>query len=558
MLAASSVRPVRRVGSSLLSVLHSQRATPEHSTQRRCVGSMIDLKTLMQLAEDDTPASPRKNKSYKHLHRVVDKTRIRVEGGSGGRGNTSMQRVLRSYKLKPDGGHGGRGGSVVIMADPQQQSLNMNKSHFMAPEGSPGGSQECTGRDGSNIVIRVPCGVVVKQVMEYDSDAISGSVARDESVADAKEVQTKARAEGKAMAKDKRSESVQSDTDTDIDLDYYVDLIKRGVKFEIDITPDMDASDDSKDDDEADDAMYTMHAEQTGASDMNDNSFDEAKRRKDNRPLVKLADLDQPGSHVVVARGGSGGLGSCRYASWNGPLPDATIISNQAQPLPGEVAYLELELKTIADVGLVGFPNAGKSSLLRAMSRATPEVAPYPFTTLHPLVGAIEYRDGYKVKVADIPGLIQGASYGRGKGFDFLRHVERTKALLYIVDAASVDYRDPLDDLRVLAQELEQYNDGSLLSGREALVVANKVDLLSEKRAKSVVEGLQAVVDEVGIRTTHDIFCISAGVTGYGLSPLSKAIRGIVESYDLLHQQHGDGQSEVSNAEDSRQRQRVL
>jgi GTP-binding protein len=187
-----------------------------------------------------------------------------------------------------------------------------------------------------------------------------------------------------------------------------------------------------------------------------------------------------------------------------------------------------LELKLIADVGLVGFPNAGKSSLLAAMSRATPHIAPYPFTTLNPLVGYIEYTDGNRVCVADVPGLIQGASEGKGKGHDFLRHIERTKALLFIVDAAGMDRRCPISDLEILTEELAAYGDGNMLN-RRSLVVANKIDLLDNDQQLEITEGLKSVVEEAGIRMEGDIVGISAGVTGEGLPVLSRAIRNIVK-----------------------------
>ena len=177
----------------------------------------------------------------------------------------------------------------------------------------------------------------------------------------------------------------------------------------------------------------------------------------------------------------------------------------------------------------MGFPNAGKSSLLAAMSKARPEIAPYPFTTLHPLVGIIEYRDGFRIAAADIPGLIEGAHEGRGRGIDFLRHLERTKALLYIVDAAGVDGRDPLTDLRVLVNELGSYGDGELL-GRNALVVANKLDLIPEKEERdAILFELESVAEQCGIRMeAGEVLGISAGVTGEGLQRLSKEIRTIV------------------------------
>jgi GTPase len=175
----------------------------------------------------------------------------------------------------------------------------------------------------------------------------------------------------------------------------------------------------------------------------------------------------------------------------------------------------------------------GKSSLLCAMSRAGPRVAPYPFTTLNPFVGVVEYRDGFRLKAADIPGLIDGASQGRGKGIEFLRHLERTKALLYIVDAAGTDGRDPIEDLKILAKELSSYGDGDMLS-RKALVVANKLDLLKEGELDDIMMKLEIAAEEAGIRLFGDVLGISAGVSGEGLSPLSQAMRSIVL------QSHGD------------------
>lgn len=175
--------------------------------------------------------------------------------------------------------------------------------------------------------------------------------------------------------------------------------------------------------------------------------------------------------------------------------------------------------------------SAGKSSLLRAMSRAAPEIAPYPFTTLHPLMGVIEYRDGMHIKVADIPGLIAGASQGRGKGIDFLRHIERTKALCYVLDIAGTEGRDPHEDLRVLVDELSAYGEGTLLE-RDALVVANKVDLIEPERLPALLASIQDTADTLGIESWSPVAGISAGVSGEGLAGLSKDIRSIVEQLE--------------------------
>jgi len=246
------------------------------------------------------------------------------------------------------------------------------------------------------------------------------------------------------------------------------------------------------------------------------------------REKVVVADLDKPGSFVVIASGGRGGTGSSAYAKkqWTSSL--MTNAAERRVGQRGETVHLELELKLIADLGLVGFPNAGKSSLLSAMSMARPEIAPYPFTTLHPLVGSIRYRDGFRVIAADVPGLIGGAAEGRGRGHDFLRHLERTKSLLYIVDAAGVDGRDPIEDLHVLAEEIGSYGDGDMMS-RPALLVANKMDLIPEDQEReSLLFDLAVAAEETGIDYRGDVLGISAGVTGEGLGLLSKAMRKVV------------------------------
>jgi len=149
--------------------------------------------------------------------------------------------------------------------------------------------------------------------------------------------------------------------------------------------------------------------------------------------------------------------------------------------------------------------------------------------TLNPLVGYIEYRDGFRVCAADVPGLIAGASEGRGKGHDFLRHLERTKALLYIVDAAGIDGRDPIEDFEVLTEELSAYGDGDMLN-RRCLVVANKVDLLVEDEREEITLKLQKKAEEVGIKLETGVLGISAGATGEGLKELTRAIRKTILS----------------------------
>lgn len=183
-----------------------------------------------------------------------------------------------------------------------------------------------------------------------------------------------------------------------------------------------------------------------------------------------LGDLTEVGQECVAARGGKGGLGNARYVTSTNRAPRTTKPGE-----PGEARTLRLELKVVADLGLVGYPNAGKSTLIGAISEAHPKTAPYPFTTRYPNVGVVVEDDQPRFTVADIPGLIDGAHLNVGLGHDFLRHIERCRALCFVLDMGSVDGRDPLDDLAALRRELDLHLDG--LGRRPALIVANKMDL---------------------------------------------------------------------------------
>ncbi len=198
-----------------------------------------------------------------------------------------------------------------------------------------------------------------------------------------------------------------------------------------------------------------------------------------------LADLDTPGAKVVVAKGGRGGRGNARFATSTNRAPRRRELG-----FPGEEKMLDLELKLIADAGLVGYPNAGKSTLLTRISGARPKVAAYPFTTLHPVIGVVEYFDYARVNVADIPGLIDGAHANVGLGHEFLRHIERTKVLIYVLDMGGVDGRKPQDDYANLKKELELYKEG--LATRPSLIVANKMDI------DGAAENLAALKAELG------------------------------------------------------------
>ncbi len=284
----------------------------------------------------------------------VDKVKIYVEAGDGGRGCVSFRREKFIPMGGPDGGDGGDGGHVILKASAGEQSLVDLKfqQHWAAERGVHGKGQKLQGARGKNCVIKVPMGTLVFR---------------------------------------------------------------------------------------------------EGESEL-------------------LADLKEDGQEFIVAKGGKGGKGNCHFATSTNRAPRI------AQPgTPGEKATLELELKIIADIGLIGYPNAGKSTLLTAISGAHPKTAPYPFTTLHPNIGIVETDDYRRFTVADIPGLIEGASENVGLGHAFLRHIERCRLFCYTLDMGGVDGRDPLDDLASLRSELDKYEDG--LSKRPFVIAANKMDL---------------------------------------------------------------------------------
>jgi GTP-binding protein len=228
-----------------------------------------------------------------------------------------------------------------------------------------------------------------------------------------------------------------------------------------------------------------------------------------------LVDLTQPGQRFVIARGGTGGLGNARFKTATRQAPDFATPGK-----PGETRRIRLSLKLIADVGLVGFPNAGKSTLLSAISAARPRIASYPFTTLVPSLGVVE-RDDRRCVVADIPGLIEGASEGAGLGHRFLRHVERTRVLVHLLDleAMLVEGRDLLADYAAIHRELERFQP-ELLERRE-IVVLSKSDLVHDE---ALLEPLLARLAERGIEPLR----ISAAAR-QGLEPLVHAIFDAVE-----------------------------
>jgi GTP-binding protein len=221
-------------------------------------------------------------------------------------------------------------------------------------------------------------------------------------------------------------------------------------------------------------------------------------------------DLVRPGQEVTIARGGAGGRGNTRFKSSTHQTPRLA-----ERGLPGEEGVVELHLKLLADVGLVGLPNAGKSSLLARMTRAQPKVAAYPFTTLEPVLGTLEGEDRQLV-VADIPGLIEGASGGAGLGHDFLAHVERTRLLVHVLDLAPLDRSDPVEHHRVIERELAEHD--ARLAGLPRILALSKADLVPEEDARAAAAGWRRRLgDDVPV-------IVTSAATGVGLDELRREL----------------------------------
>lgn len=227
-----------------------------------------------------------------------------------------------------------------------------------------------------------------------------------------------------------------------------------------------------------------------------------------------IADLVEDGQQVIIAKGGRGGRGNVHFASGTNKAPR---IAEKGEP--GEELWVELELKLIADVGLIGFPNAGKSTFISMVSAAKPKIADYPFTTLVPNLGVVSAGDEHSFVLADIPGLIEGASQGVGLGHEFLRHTERTRLLIHVVDTAGTEGRDPVEDIKTINRELELYD--SRLAQRPQIIAANKMDITPQAE-----ENLVRIKEEFSGQ--YEIFPISAA-TGQGLDKVIQRVVRLLE-----------------------------
>ena len=356
-----------------------------------------------------------------------DKVRIFIKFGKGGDGHVSFRRELYVPAGGPDGGNGGHGGDIIFQVDKGLNTLGdfRHNSKYIAQSGEEGGKKRCTGKNGEDLIIKVPEGTVI-----YDDE--SGKV---------------------------------------------------------------------------------------------------------------IADMSGDNMKETILKGGRGGKGNMNYATATMQAPQYAQPGQEAKEL-----WVRLELKCIADVGLVGFPNVGKSTLLSRVTNARPKIANYHFTTLNPNLGVVDIDGGKGFVIADIPGLIEGASEGVGLGHQFLRHIERTKVIIHIVDAASTEGRDPIADIKAINAELEAYNPDLLK--RPQVIAANKIDAIyDDGSGTNPVELIKAAFEPEGIK----VYPISA-VTGQGVKELLYAVRELLDNFPddvVIFEKEFDVDELLDNSDDN-------
>lgn len=356
-----------------------------------------------------------------------DKVRIFIKSGKGGDGHVSFRRELYVPAGGPDGGNGGHGGDIIFQVDKGLNTLGdfRHNSKYIAQSGEEGGKKRCTGKNGEDLIIKVPEGTVI-----YDDE--SGKV---------------------------------------------------------------------------------------------------------------IADMSGDNMKETILKGGRGGKGNMNYATATMQAPQYAQPGQETKEL-----WVRLELKCIADVGLVGFPNVGKSTFLSRVTNARPKIANYHFTTLNPNLGVVDIDGGKGFVIADIPGLIEGASEGVGLGHQFLRHIERTKVIIHIVDAASTEGRDPIADIKAINAELEAYNPDLLK--RPQVIAANKIDAIyDDGSGTNPVELIKAAFEPEGIK----VYPISA-VTGQGVKELLYAVRELLDNFPddvVIFEKEFDVDELLDNSDDN-------
>jgi GTP-binding protein len=387
----------------------------------------------------------------------VDEIKIYARAGHGGKGCVAFQREKFRPKGGPSGGNGGAGGSVILQADHDLNNLiaQYYQPRLLAQDGEGGLGKGMDGHAGKDLIVKVPCGTLVWRLVGNAGVLPVAKPGRNFEDEDEEKPKLAASASTRPLIRSASGARAQE-----------IDLSREGAEGK------------------------------SGSTDKGE----------------LIADLTEHGRQFVLCQGGRGGLGNRNFATAARQAP------RFAQPgEPGGEGDFLLELRIIAEVGLVGYPNAGKSTLLTAISKARPKIAPYPFTTLHPQIGIVEYDDFHRLTVCDVPGLIQGAHQNVGLGHAFLRHIERCKILVLLLDMAGTDNRSPWDDYQQLLNELELY-DPTLLD-KPRLVVANKMDeAIAEKNLKQ----FKKKVKKVRIRPISAAF-------DQGVENFKKQIREAVE-----------------------------
>ncbi|XP_022948603.1 probable GTP-binding protein OBGM, mitochondrial [Cucurbita moschata] len=448
----------------------------------------------------DTPSKKSKLAPLQE-RRMIDRFMMYAKGGDGGNGCHSTRRSRQDRHGQPDGGNGGRGGNVILECSAALWDFSSLKHHINAGRGGHGSSKNMIGTRGADKIVQVPIGTVI-HLVEGDVS----SVVEHHSPTDLDPWQIPG-----ALVDDLSSSSSQKS------LGYS----NRGEEVESTFTNTLSSCNNGNDNAksssfrrETSEVASTNEISQVLAPpDELESSIDDDDTTESEEMRYNVAELTEVGQQIIIARGGEGGLGNVHALKFSkkpkGSMAvrqeDEFINSDESEinesreriGSPGTETVLVLELKSIADVGFVGMPNAGKSTLLGAISRAKPIVGHYAFTTLRPNLGNLNYDD-LSITVADIPGLIKGAHENRGLGHSFLRHIERTRVLAYVLDlAAGLDGRKgipPWEQLRDLVAELEHHQKG--LSDRPSLVVANKID---EEGTEQVYEELKSRVQGVPI-----------------------------------------------------------
>jgi GTP-binding protein len=364
----------------------------------------------------------------------IDEIKVFAHAGHGGKGCVAFHREAYVPKGGPSGGNGGRGGSVILQADHDLNNLIAQYfvPRLIAERGEAGMGKGCDGHGGKDLIVKVPCGTMVWRLPSTTPPSVAPSVEDEDPVEQPPPTQFK-------LSTGKRP----------------------------------------------------IFRTAGGMQAMEINLADEPEGEKGAGPEKGelIADLTTHGQQFILCKGGRGGLGNRNFATARRQTP------RFAQPgEPGEEGDYLLELRIMAEVGLVGYPNAGKSTLLTAISRARPKVAPYPFTTLTPQIGIVEYPDWHRLTVCDVPGLIEGAHMNVGLGHEFLRHIERCKILVLLLDMAGTDGRKPWDDYKQLLKELELY-DPALLD-KPRYVVANKMD---EAAAEKYLKQFKTKIKKVAV-----------------------------------------------------------